>query len=155
MINKDQIKALNVVPEGTLPWLTYDQYVRLGDLFNAVRLPEDDQVGPDYWPLQRFLSETAGLPELESEAAIHSNAFTLLRRGYQVEQITLAEYDDLVHLMDGIEEPDPSDMELHDTGDHRALYDYLTKQMGLSVRPGRGPAWHRAKALIDNYPDKP
>ena len=37
MINKDQIKALNVVPEGTMPWLTYDQYVRLGDLFNAIR----------------------------------------------------------------------------------------------------------------------
>ena len=28
---------------------------------------------------------------------------------------------------------------------------YLTKAMGLSVQRGRGPAWHRAKALIEKF----
>lgn len=28
---------------------------------------------------------------------------------------------------------------------------YLTKAMGLSVQRGRGPAWHRAKALMEKF----
>ncbi|OQY27048.1 MAG: hypothetical protein B6243_13445 [Anaerolineaceae bacterium 4572_5.2] len=37
------------------------------------------------------------------------------------------------------------------TGGHRALYDYLSKGLGLSVREGRGPAWHRANDLVKHY----
>ena len=68
-----------------------------------------------------------------------------------VENITQAEYEHLLTLMDGLEKPSIDDMDLYDTGGHRDLYSYLTKGMGLSVQPGRGPAWHRAEALIKKY----
>lgn len=68
-----------------------------------------------------------------------------------VEDITQIEYEHLLKLMDGLEQPDVDDMDLYETGGHRDLYTYLTKSMGLSGQPGRGPAWHRAEALIRKY----
>ena len=56
--------------------------------------------------------------------------------------------------MVGLEQPGIDDTDLYETGGHRDLYNYLTKGMGLSVQPGRGPAWHRAQALIKKYEDE-
>jgi len=83
--------------------------------------------------------------------AIHFNAFVLIRRGYKVEEITEKEYTDLLRLMNGIEQPDPDDMELHEFGGHRNLYDYLTTNLGVSVQKGRGPVWTRARRLVEGY----
>lgn len=70
---------------------------------------------------------------------------------YRVETITAAEYQQLRRLMEGLEQPGIDDLDLYDTGGHRDLYNYLTKGIGLTVQRGRGPAWHRAKALIEKY----
>ena len=67
------------------------------------------------------------------------------------EEITATEYARLISLMAGLEQPDKNDMDLYDTGGHRALYNYLTRQMGLSVEAGRGPVWYRAQALIQAH----
>ena len=152
-MNKRDILQHNVVPEGKKPWLSYDKYLELKRLFEAVPLPSQEDTTGDgrYLSLHRFLKEVAGLEVSKNEAAIHFNAFALIRRGYQVEDITLEEYERLLKLMDGLEKPHLDDMELYDTGGHRDLYTYLTKSMGLSVQPGRGPAWHRAEALIEKY----
>jgi hypothetical protein len=93
----------------------------------------------------------AGLELPLNEAAIHFNAFALIRRGYRIEAITPEEYKHLLRLMDGLEQPGVDDTDLYDTGRHWELYTYLTKQMGLSVQKGRGPAWHRAAALINKH----
>ncbi|HNB54440.1 MAG TPA: hypothetical protein PK530_21010 [Anaerolineales bacterium] len=66
-----------------------------------------------------------------------------------MEEITEKEYQDLLRLMDDLEQPDPDDMELHEAGGHRNLYNYLTTQMGISVPKGRGPVWYRAKRLLE------
>ncbi len=69
----------------------------------------------------------------------------------EVEEITPQEYADLVRLLDGLEQPAQTDMELYEFGGHRDLYNYLTRQMGLSVEAGRGPVWYRARALVENH----
>ncbi|MCB0211613.1 MAG: hypothetical protein KDJ52_19910 [Anaerolineae bacterium] len=153
MMNKAEILQLNVIPEGKAAWLSYEQYLELKRLFGAVPLPSAEETTDnfDYMALHRFLTEVAGLELALDEAAVHFNAFALIRRGYQVEAITLEEYEQLRRLTDGLEQPDSDDFDLYDTGGHRALYDYLTRRMGLPVQVGRGPAWYRAKALIDKY----
>ncbi|HEY84319.1 MAG TPA: hypothetical protein G4N96_04290 [Chloroflexi bacterium] len=152
-MNKYVLKQLNVVPEGKEPWLSYNERSRLQHLFDAVPL-SDEKKNVDnfaYLELYWFLTDIAGLNLPFDEATIHYNAFVLLRRGYKVESITDAEYAQLHRLMDGLETPDIDDAALYDTGGHRALYDYLSKGLGLSVREGRGPAWHRANDLVKHY----
>jgi hypothetical protein len=88
----------------------------------------------------------------QNQATIHFNAFVLIQRGYKVEEITPTEYYDALHrLMYGTEQLDTEDMTLHETGSHRALYDYLRKGSGVSVEAGRGLAWHRAKRLMEAF----
>lgn len=159
-MNKQAVLELNAVPEGKAAWLTYENYLKLEQLFEAVDVPghaEGAQSGsrldPNYAALYDFLVRVAGLTLRvpKSQAAIHFNAFTLLRRGYAVEEITAAEYKDLVRLLSGLEQPAKTDMDLYDFGGHRDLYNYLTKRMGLFVPPGRGPAWYRARDLVEKY----
>lgn len=146
----DTLLQLNVVPEGKTAWLTFDQFQELKNLFEAVSpfLPEMDTAA---FRLHRFLTVVARLDVPVNVEAIHFNAFVLIRRGYKVEEITEKEYQDLLRLMDGLEQPEPDDMELHEVGGHRALYNYLTTQMGISVSKGRGPVWYRAKRLMECY----
>jgi len=152
-MNKRDLLQHNVLPEGKEPWLSYDNYLELKQLFEAVPLPSQEETAShdQYLDLHRILTDVAGLEVPQNEAAIHFNAFALLRRGYHVEAITQEEYDHLLNLMAGLEKPDLDDMDLFDMGGHQDLYTYLTKSMGLSVQPGRGPVWHRAEALIKKY----
>jgi hypothetical protein len=157
-MNKAEILELNVIPEGQEAWLSYDHFLELKRLFEAVPLPTTEETTADlpYVDLYRFLTDIAGLKLPFNEAAIHFNAFALIRRGYRVETITAEEYKQLCRLMEGLEQPSIDDLDLYDTGGHRKLYNYLTKGMGLMVQRGRGLAWHRAKALIEKYEaDKP
>ncbi len=152
-MNKNEILQLNVLPAGKEPWLSYDDYLKLKRLFEATSLPQDEDITADspYIYLHHFLTKVARLELPLHQATIHFNAFALIRRGYKVESITQAEYEHLRRLMNGLEQPDMDDLELYDTGGHRDLYNYLTKAMGLSVRNGRGPAWHRANDLLKKY----
>lgn len=68
-----------------------------------------------------------------------------------MEDITPNEYRDLLQLMTDADPAPIDDMDLYEFGNHRDLYIYLTKTMALSVPAGRGPVWHRAKALIEQY----
>lgn len=151
MMNKQELLKLNVVPEGKEPWLDYEAYLKLGQLFEAINPPDQNFIDSNYATLYHFLVTVAGLELPLETASIHFNAFTLLRRGYKVEEITEREYKDLVRLMADLEQPDKNDMALYETGGHRDLYTYLTRMMGLFVQPGRGPAWYRAQALIESY----
>ena len=152
-MNKSQVLNLNVIPEGKTPWLSYDHYLELKRLFEMAPPPssEENTQERSYLALYRFLTDVAELTLPLNEAAIHFNAFALIRRGYQVEPITLDEYHRLRTLMNGLEEPEIDDLDLYDSGGHRALYTYLTIGLGLSVEPGRGPVWHRAVALVQNF----
>ncbi|NUM45755.1 MAG: hypothetical protein HUU38_13715 [Anaerolineales bacterium] len=147
-MNTTTLLQLNVVPEGKTAWLTFDQYQELKNLFEAVS-PFSPEIDTSAFRLHRFLTDMADLDVPMNIEAIHFNAFVLLRRGYKVEEITEKEYQDLLRLMDGLERPDPDDMELHEAGGHRNLYNYLTIQMGISVPKGRGPVWYRAKGLVE------
>jgi hypothetical protein len=151
MMNKQDVLKLNVVPEGKEPWLDYESYLKLGQLFDTVRPPDKNLIDSNYAALYNFLTTVAGLELPLETASIHFNAFALLRRGYKVEDITATEYKNLIRLMTGLEQPDKNDMELYDSGGHRDLYSYLTQMMGLFVQAGRGPVWYRAQALIDRY----
>jgi hypothetical protein len=151
MMNKLDLLKLNVVPDGQAPWLSYEDYVRLGRLFDAVNSPDQKIIDDNYVALYNFLVAVARLRLPMNADSIHFNAFVLLRRGYKVEEITEAEYLTLIRLMDGLEQPDKNDMELYDTGGHRELYNYLTQHMGLPVEPGRGPVWYRAHLLIEKH----
>ena len=155
-MNRQDVLQLNVIPDGKEAWLTYEQYLRLKQLFEAVPLPDARETtnNPHYLQLHQFLNTVAQLDLSLNEAAIHFNAYVLIRRGYNVEAITPAEYERLSQLMTGLEQPAPDDTDLFDTGGHRALYDYLTKAMGLPVQKGRGPAWHRAHDLLNAYATK-
>lgn len=152
-MNKEEILQLNVIPDGKEAWLSYDQYQALKAIFDEVEIPSDnpDQLDSTYFHLYNFLTNTANIQVPMNEAAIHFNAFALIRRGYRVEDITLDEYHDLLQLMKDIDQAHIDDMDLYETGGHRDLYTYLTQTMGLFVKAGRGPVWHRAKVLIEKY----
>jgi hypothetical protein len=152
-MNKAELLQLNVIPEGQAAWLSYDQFLKLKRLFEALTLPTNKESTADlrYIDLYHFLTNVAGLNLPCREAAIHFNAFALIRRGYRVETITATEYMQLARLMENLEQPTVDDLDLYDAGGHRDLYTYLTQGLGLPVQPGRGPAWHRAKALLEKY----
>jgi len=149
-MNTDTLLQLNVVPEGKEAWLSYDQYFELKRLFEAVS-PLSSEMDGTTFRVHDFLTNVAQLDVPMNVEAIHFNTFVLIRRGYKVEDITEKEYEDLLRLMDGLEQPDPDDMELHEMGGHRALYNYLTTQMGISVQKGRGPVWFRGRRLVEAY----
>ena len=152
-MNSEDILKLNVIPDGKEAWLSYDRYQELKTLFEAVNAPSSDKdiVDTQYFQLHHFLTNIAKLHVPSNEPTIHFNAFSLLRRGYHIEEITTEEYEQLLLMMDGVQEAHNDDMVLYEFGGHRDLYNYLTKQMGLSVQQGRGPVWHRVKALINKY----
>ena len=143
-MNKTELLQLNVIPEGKAAWLSYEQYLRLKQLFETVSLPSLEDTTDDlaYLALYHFLTEVAGLELPRNEASIHFNGFALLRRGYKGETITLDEYEQLRRLMIGLEQPSMDDFD---------LYDYIIREMGLTVQRGRGPAWYRAKVLVEKY----
>lgn len=147
------ILQLNVVPEGKEAWLSYDQYLELKSLFDQVS-PFETEVNAEAFRLYHFLIGVAKLDVPMTVESIHFNAFILIRRGYKVEEITEKEFQDLVHLMDGLERPELDDMVLHEYGGHRNLYTYLTTKMGISVQAGRGPVWARAKRLVEEYEER-
>jgi hypothetical protein len=136
-MNVETILQLNVVPEGKEAWLSYDQYLELNRLFDRVS-PFETEVNGEAFRLYDFLTTTAKLNVPITVKSIHFNAFVLIRRGYKVEEITEKEYQDLVRLMDGLEQPDPDDMELHEFGGHRNLYAYLTTKWEFRCRQGVG-----------------
>jgi len=152
-MNKETVVQLNVIPEGKEAWLSYDQYQELKRGFEAVELPSTETGIQDkaYFKLYDFLTEVAQLSVPKNELALHFNAFVLIRRGYVIEEITPEEYEQLSKLMIDVDPADIEDMALYDFGGHRELYNFLTRKMGLSVRPGRGPVWHRAKDLLNHY----
>lgn len=151
MTNEGQaiVDRLCVVPDGKLAWLSYKQYRRLQKLFDAVDIPTTDPtLDSSYATLHYFLSVEAGLDIPPTQSHIHYNAFALMRRGYIKEELTATEYTQLRRLFDQATETDIDDMDLHAEGNHRALYNFLTRGLGLFVEAGRGPVWHRAKALL-------
>ena len=152
-MNRETLHRLNVIPEGKAAWLNYEEYQTLKAIFEGISLPDNDTriTDPTYFQLYDFLTNVAKLPVPPTEIALHFNAFTLIRRGYNVEEITAAEYEHLSALLAEVAPAEIDDLELHEVGGHRALYHYLTRIMGLSVKPGRGPVWHRATDLVTHY----
>ena len=145
------LRMINHVPEGRAAWLSYRQHAQLkGLLDRAAKADGDDSV---LAALADFLQRIAklSLPPEISDAEIQRTAFTLIRRGYEVEEMSPAEYGALRVLFDGLERPDSDDMALHPEGGHRRLYNHLVKHLGLDVDAGRGPVWRRAKDLIETY----
>lgn len=94
-MNKKTVLQLNVIPEGKVAWLSYEQYQDLKRLFEAVELPSIETGIQDqaYFKLYDFLTKVAQLTVPRNEFALHFNAFALLRRGYAIEEITAAEYE--------------------------------------------------------------
>ncbi|MEM7029765.1 MAG: hypothetical protein AAF629_09380 [Chloroflexota bacterium] len=152
-MNKEEILQLNVIPDGQEAWLNYDQVEDLKEIFDQVEIPSGDthQINDGYLQLFDFLTNIADISVPLNEAAIHFNAFALIRRGYKVEDITSEEYQHLLRLMTDADQTHIDDMDLYVSGSHRDLYTYLTQNMGLPVKAGRGPVWHRTKALIEKY----
>ena len=153
MTSKDALQKLNCIPEGMPAWLDYKAYRRLKALFEALD-PPADSAGLNteaYLRLHDFLLDAAGIKVPAAQDAVHYNAFVLLRRGYRNEELTENEFLALSTLMNGTEPADPDDMELYDFGNHRQLYEYLTKGLGVFVEAGRGPVWHRAQKLIEHH----
>jgi hypothetical protein len=142
-------KLVNHVPEGRPAWLSYTDYRKLRALADAAVGGDDAALAP----LQAYLEHTVGLslpPDLDGDA-LHRAAFTLVRRGYVIESIDAGEYGWLLVLFQVAQKADSDDMELAETGAHRALHSYLTKRLSLEVEAGRGPVWHRAAKLLEAY----
>ena len=144
------VTTLSCMPKGAPAWLTYDQYQILKSLYATLENPltETGPLSLNYVSTHHFLSSVAKLDVPETTASIHFNAFALLRRGYKQEELTEAEYCKLHSLMERAEKPDIDDMDLHAEGTHRAIYNYLVRDLSLSVAKGRGPVWHRVKLLM-------
>lgn len=132
------------IPEGKPAWLSYDQYQRLKKLFEAAS-------PADFAALHHFLVKVVKVYLPKDYEVVHFNGFVLIRRGYKIEEITSQEYTDLLLLLADTAPADLDDLDLYETGQHRALYNYLTQKMGLSVIAGRGPVWYRANQLVQAH----
>ena len=146
---ESKVLELNVVPEGTEAWLSYAAYRQLQKRLHD--LSGEDQGA--YAALAHFLIEMGKLPlEMSaSDETIRFNAYTLLKRGYKIEPLNRQDYTELKALFLQAEPADVEDMDLHETGSHRSLYEMLTRKLGLDVEAGRGPVWHRAKRLLNHH----
>ena len=86
------------------------------------------------------------------------NADTLLQLNVVPEgeeaRLTYDQYQELKRLFEAVS-PLSMEMDLHEMGGHRGLYNYLTTRLGISVQPGRGPVWDRAKRLVEAYNSRP
>jgi len=151
---KKIVEELNRVKDGPA-WLSYTHYRKLVASFEAVSVPDDEPMTPEYLALHEFLVDVAKLTDLPStKRHTHFNAWALMRRGYKPEELTETEYKGLKALFEIAQPADEDDLELHEEGTHRAIYAYLTKAIGLDVVAGRGPVWHRARKLIEAYEGK-
>jgi len=70
---------------------------------------------------------------------------------FRITDITDRQAAELLTLMVDMEEPAPGDDHLYPTGAHRDLYNYLTRQMGLSVSAGRRTVWEAGTNLLLDY----
>ncbi len=142
------VMSMNVVPDGIPAWLSYTEHRQLKTLILAL-----DDGGPSaIAALWGFLVNVSKLklPANASDEVVRFNAYTLMRRGYIVESLTEAEYLALKVLYLQAEPTDVDDMDLHETGTHRALYNMLTRTFGFEVEAGRGPVWRRAQKLLNH-----
>ena len=73
-------------------------------------------VSPEYANLHDFLIQIAKLDVPLNEQSIHVNAWVLSNRGYKIEELTEAEYQELSKLMEGTAEAEMDDLVLHDFG---------------------------------------
>lgn len=142
------LKERNLIPEGKAAWIPYQRHVELSILFeNNIEYESVITTAR----IQEIIAVSVGINTTGlSIAETMQNAWTLIRRGYLPENLSLNELDGLAQIFAEAEEADIEDMELHEEGSHRALYNYITKTLGLYVEAGRGPVWHRAKRLIDH-----
>ena len=145
----NKVLEMNVVPDGVEAWLSYSEYRQLQKRLGAI---SGDDPGA-YAALAHFLIETGKLPldMAASDEMIRINAYTLLKRGYKIEPLGRADYATLKELFLKAEPADVQDMDLHETGSHRALFEMLTRKLGLDVEAGRGPVWHRSKRLLNHH----
>lgn len=152
-MDKAALLELNRVPAGVPAWLDYKAFRTLQTLFEGLPAPsETDGLGEEgYLRLHDFLVEIAGLAVPETQASVHLNAFTLIRRGYRAEELTKAEFKGLQELLEGTEAPDPDDLERAEFGAQRALSAFLTAELNVYVEPGRGPVWQRANELVRQH----
>lgn len=149
----NELLMLNVVPNGVPAWISYTQYRRLKALLEAA-MPMSANAGHDpaaIAQLWQFINATARLtlPDDAPDDLVWFNGYTLRARGYKVEELTRAEYGALAALYEQAEPTEPDDMDLHDEGTHRQLYDMLTCTLSLDVEAGRGPVWRRAMRLLN------
>jgi len=70
---------------------------------------------------------------------------------FRITDITDRQAADLLALMVDMEEPAPGDNHLYPTGPHRDLYNYLSRQMSLSVTAGRRAVWETGATLLLDY----
>lgn len=87
-MNKRDLLRLNTVPEGKAAWLSREQHDELRRLFDALPLPETQtaEAAMAYARMHSFLNHIAQVSVLDDQAAIHFNAFVLIRRGFKVEE---------------------------------------------------------------------
>lgn len=64
-------------------------------------------------------------------------------------ELTEGEYNKLRDLFRACSFAEHDDMALADFGNHRSLYDYITKELRIDCENGRGPAYSLAKRLLD------
>jgi len=70
---------------------------------------------------------------------------------FRITDITDRQAAELLALMVDMEEPAPGNDHLYSTGPHRDLYNYLSRQMGLSVSVGRRAVWETGATLLLDY----
>jgi len=127
--------------------LSFEAYRRLSDLIGFLSNENPFTFGR----LFEFITGAGGraLDDNVDNDTIRVAAYDLMARGYQVETLMRDEYEGLRDLYLVAEPASADDMELHDEGTHRAMYNFITRTLGLSVPAGRGPVYRRANKLLN------
>ncbi len=86
-MTQQELLQQNAVPEGKPAWLSHGQHNELRRLFEALPSPATQSAEAEiaYARMHHFLVEIAQVNVPDDKAAIHFNAFVLIRRGFRVD----------------------------------------------------------------------
>jgi len=136
-----ELPALHV-PDGRPAWVHYLDYCELRRTFDSLA---PDNVGDAV----ELVSLRAGVKLPNDFDTVQFNLWVLIRRGYCVPKLAPTQLASLTRIMSLTAPTDEDDDTLIAAeGSHRALYTFLTRELGERIPETRGAAYAVASAYL-------
>jgi len=130
------------VPDGRPAWVHYLDYRALQRAFESLTPQNTGEA-------IALVRKCAGIDLPNDLGVVQFNLWTLLRRGYYVPSLTSAQLSTLTRILSlTVETDEGDDLAIGPAGSHRALYTFLTRELGEHIPETRGAVYAVASAYL-------